>query len=82
MMADERPEALSEFAESARKEKQKGRIRKPLTANEHTVPVPEDNVEKHETAARLLNEGADGDLKGKEADDAIRNIKDRIRDSR
>jgi hypothetical protein len=81
-MAKERPEALAEFAETARKEKKKGRTPKPLTANEHTIPVPEDNAKKHDIATTLLSEGAEGDRKSAESDEAIHQIKDRIRESR
>lgn len=83
-MAKERPEALAEFAETARKQqKQKETVRKPLTADEHTVPVAEDNEDKHEAATRLLEEGATGEKDGGGADEeALRMTRDRIRDSR
>ena len=48
--ADERPEALAQFAESAR-----GQKSKKLTADEHTAPIPTDNREKHKVAETLLN---------------------------
>ena len=79
-MAKERPEALAEFAETARREKQKGAIPKPLTATEHTRPIPEDNARKHDAATRVLQEGATGEDKG--ADDAVRRTQDRIIESK
>ena len=80
-MAKQRPEALSTFAESARKQQEEGRQeRKPLDADEHTVPVPEDNENKHAAATELLNEGAHD--REEDRDDAIHQTKDRIRESR
>jgi hypothetical protein len=80
----QRPEALAEFAETARKQQhQKDAVRKPMEADEHTVPVPEDNADKHDAATRLLHEGATGEKDGGGADEAaLRETKDRIRDSR
>lgn len=81
MMPKQRPEALATFAESARKQQEEGKQeRKPLDADAHTVPVPEDNEVKHDTATELLNEGATG--REDERDGAIHRTKDRIRDSR
>lgn len=78
-MAKERPEALAEFAETARREKQKGPVPKPLTANEHTMPIPEDNAKKHDAATRVLQEGATGEDRG--AEEAVRRTQDRIIES-
>ena len=55
--AGERPEALSQFAESAREGED---ISKPLTADRETKPRPTSNADKHDVATRLLHEGAEG----------------------
>lgn len=54
----ERPEALSQFAESARRGEESP---KPLTADKETKPRPTDNRTKHEVATRLLHDGAEGE---------------------
>ncbi len=80
-MSKQRPEALAEFAESARQKPQNGKPgRKPLEADAHTIPVPEDNALKHDAATRVLQEGATGEDKGSE--DAIGKLHDRIVESR
>lgn len=80
-MAKERPEALAEFAETARKQQDSGKPgKKPLTANEHTVPIPEANAVKHDAATRVLQEGATGEDHG--AEEAVKRTQDRIRESR
>jgi hypothetical protein len=80
-MTKERPEALAEFAETARKQqKETGPVRKPLEADEHTVPIPEKNVLKHDAATKVLQEGATGQDKG--ADEAVQKTQDRIVESR
>ena len=80
-MAKERPEALAQFAETARRQQDSGHPgKKPLTADEHTVPIPEDNAVKHDAATRVLQEGATGEDHG--ADEAVKKTQDRIRESR
>ena len=54
----ERPEALAQFAESARRGEE---APKELTADEETAPKPGSNKDKHDVATRLLNEGAEGE---------------------
>lgn len=53
----ERPEALAQFAQSARKGEDSP---KAPTADEETAPEPASNADKHDVATRLLNEGAEG----------------------
>jgi hypothetical protein len=53
----ERPEALAQFAQSAREGEDSPK--KP-TADEETAPEPTSNADKHDVATRLLNEGAEG----------------------
>ena len=53
----ERPEALSQFAQSAREGEDSP---KQPTADRETVARPTSNADKHEVATRLLQEGADG----------------------
>ena len=80
-MTKERPEALAEFAETARKQQDTGTPgRKRLTADEHTVPIPEENALKHDAATKVLQEGATGEDHGAEA--AVKRTQDRIRESR
>ena len=55
--AGERPEALAQFAQSARKGEDSPK--KP-NADEETAPEPASNADKHDVATRLLNEGAEG----------------------
>jgi hypothetical protein len=55
----QRPEALAQFAESAREDSGET-LPKELTANAETAPIPTDNVVKHEVATQLLNDGAHG----------------------
>ena len=52
----ERPEALAQFAQSARK----GEEARRSTADKETAPETTSNADKHEVATRLLNEGAEG----------------------
>lgn len=54
----ERPEALAQFAESARHGEESP---KSPTADKETAPRPASNEDKHEVAASLLNEGAGGE---------------------
>lgn len=53
----ERPEALAQFAQSARKGEDSP---KSPTADEETAPEPASNADKHDVATRILNEGAEG----------------------
>ena len=52
------PEALAQFAESARHGEDSP---KSPTANEETAPQPTSNEDKHDVATRLLKEGAEGE---------------------
>lgn len=72
----ERPEALAQFAESAREGEDSP---KPLTADDETKPRPTSNRDKHEVATRLLNEGADGEQPDPHAEGVDR-LPDRIID--
>jgi hypothetical protein len=53
----ERPEALAQFAQSARKGEDSP---KENQADQETAPEPTSNADKHDVATRLLNEGAEG----------------------
>lgn len=55
----QRPEALAQFAQSAREENS-GNVDKKLNADRHTAPIPADNADKHDVATEILNEGAHG----------------------
>lgn len=54
----ERPEALAQFARSAREGEQSS---KEKTADRETTPRPTSNRDKHEVAERLLHKGAEGE---------------------
>jgi hypothetical protein len=54
---NQRPEALAQFAESARDSETSP---KHLDADGETAPIPTDNTAKHDVATKLLNEGAHG----------------------
>lgn len=54
------PEALAEFAESARHESS-GKDPKDMTADEHTKPIATENEVKYEVAKKILNSGARGE---------------------
>ena len=58
MRRAQRPEALAQFAQSARDGEESPK--KP-TADEETAPRTDLNADKHEVATRLLNEGAEGE---------------------
>lgn len=78
MSKDERPEALAQFAETARVGEREGV--KGLKATRATEPIPTDPKAKQDAATRVLAEGATGeDLNAEEAVDAL---PDRILDSR
>jgi hypothetical protein len=53
----ERPEALAQFAQSAREGEDSP---KENEADQDTAPEPASNADKHDVATRLLNEGAEG----------------------
>jgi len=69
-MTNERPEALAQFAESARRGEEAGVTG--LTATAHTAPIPTDPKLKDEAATRVLAEGATGqDLAAEEYVDSL-----------
>jgi hypothetical protein len=74
----QRPEALAQFAESARTDLRKNRPG--LVADEATTPIPTDPKAKDDAATKVLREGATGEDQGAEA--AIDKLPDRILDSR
>lgn len=74
----QRPEALAQFAETARTEKRQERPG--LTADKATTPIPTNSKAKDEAATKVLWEGATGEDTGVEA--AIDKLPDRILDSR
>jgi hypothetical protein len=74
----QRPEALAQFAETARTDQRKDRPG--LIADEATAPLPTSSQAKDEAAAKVLREGATGEQSGAEA--AIDKLPDRILDSR
>ena len=51
-MAKQQPEALAEFAETARSSDPAGE-EKDLTADQHTKPIPTSNKDKHQAATDL-----------------------------
>ena len=53
------PEALSQFAESAREGEERP---KELEARRQTSPKPVSNALKHKVATRILHDGANGDV--------------------
>lgn len=70
MGKDERPEALAQFAESAREGEREG-VKGPW-ATKATEPIPTDPKAKQEAATRILAEGATGeDFNSEEAVDAL-----------
>jgi hypothetical protein len=74
----QRPEALAQFAETARTDHRKDRPG--LVADEATAPIPTGSEEKDEAATKVLWEGTTGEDSGAEA--AIDKLPDRILDSR
>ena len=72
----ERPEALSQFAESARDGEESP---KELTADRETAAIPTSNRDKHEVATKLLHEGAEGEHPDPKAEGVDR-LPDRIVD--
>lgn len=74
--AGQRPEALSQFAESAREGEDQP---KDLTADRETAPKPTSNRDKHEVATNILNDGAQGEHPDPKAEGVDR-LPDRIVD--
>jgi len=74
----QRPEALAQFAETARADQRKDRPG--LIADEATAPIPTSSEAKDEAATKVLREGATGEDVG--AEEAIDKLPDRILDSR
>jgi hypothetical protein len=78
MTAKQRPEALAQFAETARTEKRKDRPG--LVADQGTAPIPTDSKAKDEAATKVLQEGVTGRDQG--AEEAVDRLPDRILESR
>lgn len=78
MAVKQRPEALAQFAETARTEKRKDRPG--LVADNDTAPIPTNSKAKDEAATKVLQEGATGEDHGSE--EAIDRLPDRIIESR
>ncbi len=80
-MTKQQPEALAEFAQSARKNPVTGEEDdKALTATGHTKPIPTDNKSKHDAATKILNEGATGE--DHDVEEAVDKLPDRITENR
>lgn len=73
---EQRPEALAQFAKSARKGEKSP---KENTADKETAPRPTANRDKHEVAERLLHKGAKGETPDPQEEGADR-LPDRIID--
>jgi len=74
----QRPEALAQFAETARTDR---RADKPgLVADQATSPLPTSSEAKDDAATKVLREGATGEDHGAEA--AVDRLPDRILESR
>ena len=78
MTSKQRPEALAQFAETARTEKKKDRPG--LVADEATAPIPTDSKAKDKAATKVLQEGVTGKDHG--AEEAVDKLPDRIIESR
>jgi hypothetical protein len=78
MTKKQRPEALAQFAETARSDKKKNRPG--LVADEATSPIPTDSKAKDKAATKVLQEGATGEDHG--AEEAVDKLPDRIVESR
>ncbi|QIG50400.1 hypothetical protein G5V57_23310 [Nordella sp. HKS 07] len=74
MNKNERPEALSQFAESARRGERAGVTG--LTATKATAPIPTDSKAKDEAATCVLAEGATGEELS--TDEYVDRLPDRI----
>lgn len=79
MAKEQQPEALAEFAETARSADPKGE-KKSLDADQHTNPIPTQNQDKHQAATDILKKGAAGEDVDVEAE--VEDLPDRINDSR
>lgn len=78
MGSKQRPEALAQFAETAR---DKNKVDHPgLTANRKTAPIPTNPKAKDTAATKVLQEGVTGQDHG--AEEAIDKLPDRIIESR
>lgn len=77
MSNKQRPEALAQFAESARRGERAGV--QGLIATEATAPIPTDSKAKDDAATRILAEGATGQDLGSE--EAIDRLPDRIQET-
>jgi uncharacterized protein YqeY len=75
----QRPEAVAEFAETARHESS-SKDPKDMTADEHTAPIPVDNEVKHDVAEKILNAGAHGEKI--DIEETVEPIPDRVIESR
>ena len=78
MPSKQRPEALAQFAETARDKKREDRPG--LTADKATAPIPTDSKAKDKAATKVLQEGVTGEDHG--AEEAIDKLPDRIIESR
>ena len=78
MTSKQRPEALAQFAETARTEKKKDRPG--LVADKATSPIPTHSKEKDDAATKVLQEGVTGEDHG--AEEAVDKLPDRIIESR
>ena len=72
----ERPEALAQFAQSARRGEESP---KSNTADAETKARPTDNADKHEVATRILHDGAEGEHPDPK-DEGVDKLPDRIID--
>ena len=77
MTAKQRPEALAQFAETARTDKREERPG--LVADRETKPIPTNSKKKDDAATKVLQEGATGQDHG--AEEAIEKLPDRIIES-
>ncbi len=74
----QQPEALAQFAKSARRDDPRP-PKNGLVADSETSPIPADNAEKHSVAEELLNEGAHGEQPDPESA-GVNELPDRILD--
>ncbi len=79
MMKKQTPEALAEFAKSARAA-EPGKEEKSLSATAKTKPKPRDIQADQKAATKVLQEGATGKKKGALA--AVKKLPDRVVESR
>ena len=81
MPKEQQPEALAEFAQTARSADPKGE-KKSLDADQHTKPIPTPNAAKHEAAADILKKGAEGEQDEVDVETEVEDLPDRIADSK